>query len=56
MVFVTVSLGGMALAGPVMRWPRTAAPGVLLLPAIAAALIASLTLQDHPFASNGWAA
>ena len=56
MVFVTVSLGGMALAGPAMRWQRMAAPGVLLLPAAVSALIVSLILQDHPLASNGWAA
>ena len=55
-VFVAVSLGGMALAAPVVRWPRLATSGVLLLPALSVALILTLVLQDHPFELNGWAA
>ena len=56
MVFVAISLGGVALGGPAMRWQRMAVPGVLLLPAVVSALIVSLILQEHPLASNGWAA
>ena len=55
-VFVTVSLGGMAMAGPAVRWRRMATAGVLLLPALVAALTITLQFQDHPFESNGWAA
>ena len=55
-VFVTASLGGMALAAPLVRWPRLATSGVLLLPALPLALILTLALQDHPFESSGWAA
>ena len=55
-VFVAVSLGGMALAAPLIRWPRLATCGVLLLPALSSALILALALQDHPFESSGWAA
>ena len=55
-VFVAVSLGGMALAAPLIRWPRLITCGVLLLPALSSALILALALQDHPFESSGWAA
>ena len=55
-VFVTVSLGGMALAAPVVRWLRLATLGVLLFPALVLALILTLALQEHPFELNGWAA
>ncbi len=55
-VFVAVSLGGMALAAPLVRWQRLATCGVLLLPALPLSLILALALQDHPFESGGWAA
>ena len=55
-VFVTVSLGGMALAAPAVRWPRLAITGALLLPSLVLALIRTLAVQDHPFEMNGWAA
>ena len=55
-VFVTISLGVMALVGPVLNWRRMATSGVLLLPALVVALVITLRLQDHPFESNGWAA
>ena len=55
-VFVTVSLGGMALAAPAVRWPRLSASGVSLLPALAIALTHALSSQEHPFGSNGWVA
>ena len=55
-VFVAISLGGMALVGPAVGWQRMATSGVLLLPALALALIIALQLQDHPFGANGWAA
>ena len=54
--FVAVSLGGMAVAAPLVRWPRLATTGVLLLPTLPLALLLALVLQDHPFESNGWAA
>ena len=55
-VFVAVSLGGMALAAPLIRWPRLATSGVLLFPALPLSLLLALALQDHPFESGGWAA
>lgn len=55
-VFVTVSLGGMALAGPVVNWRRMAISGGLLLPALVWAFAVMTERQDHPFESNGWAA
>lgn len=55
-VFITISLGAMALVGPAVSWSRMATCGVLLLPALAWALIDTLDSQDHPFESNGWAA
>ena len=54
--FTAASLGGMALAAPLVRWPKLATAGVLLLPTLPLAMILTLALQDHPFASNGWAA
>lgn len=54
-VFVAVSLAGMALAAPLVRWPRLAASGVLLLPALPLALVLALVFHDHPFESTGWA-
>ena len=55
-VFVTISLGGLALAAPALRWRRLATLGVALLPALILALNGALSSQDHPFESNGWAA
>ncbi len=55
-VFVSASLGAMALAAPVVRWPKLATAGVLLVPTLPLAMIMTLGLQDHPFGSNGWAA
>ncbi len=55
-VFVTISLGGMALVGPVVNWRRMATAGALLVPSLLSALVLALQLQDHPFGSNGWAA
>ncbi len=54
--FVAVSLGGMALAAPLVRWPRLATSGVMLLPALPLSLILALVFPDHPFESSGWAA
>lgn len=55
-VFVTVSLGGLALAAPLVGWMRLRTVGVALLPALVVFLILALTLQSHPFGMNGWAA
>ena len=55
-VFVTISLAGLALAAPALRWPRLATLGVALLPALVLALNGALSSQDHPFEFNGWAA
>ena len=41
-VFVAVSLGGMALAAPLIRWPRLATSGVLLFPALPLSLLLAL--------------
>nr|MDE0500600.1 DUF2339 domain-containing protein [bacterium] len=54
--FTAASLGGMALAAPLVRWSKLATAGVLLLPVLPLAMIMTLALQDHPFGSNGWAA
>ena len=54
-VFVALSLGGMALAAPLVRWPRLSTAGVLLLPALPLSLILALVFQDHPFQLSGWA-
>ncbi|MCY4371703.1 MAG: DUF2339 domain-containing protein [bacterium] len=55
-VFVTVSLGGLALASPALDWPRLKTVGVALLPALVVFVILALTSQDHPLGRNGWAA
>ena len=55
-VFVTVSLGGLALVAPVIGWPRLETLGVSLVPALAGFLILALSWQDHPFGMTGWAA
>ncbi len=55
-VFVTVSLAGLALAAPRMAWPRLQTVGVSLLPALVVFLTLALTRQDHPLGMYGWAA
>ena len=55
-VFVMVSLGGLALAAPVIAWPRLETVGVSLLPSLVVFLILALTWQDHPLGMSGWAA
>ncbi|MDE0287105.1 MAG: DUF2339 domain-containing protein [bacterium] len=54
-VFVTVSLGGLALAAPLIGWMRLRTVGVALLPALALFLALALILQSHPFGMHGWA-
>ena len=54
--FAAASLGAMALAAPVVRWPKLAASGILLLPLLPLSLVVSLVLGDHPFQAYGWAA
>ncbi len=53
--FVAVSLGAMALAAPLIRWPKLAASGILLLAVLPLAFILALVFQDHPFETSGWA-
>ena len=56
LVFVVVSFGAaVALAGP-LRWPRLGALGLLVPPALVAALVVSLSTQAHPLDGFGWAA
>ena len=56
LAFVVVSSGAaVAAAGP-LRWPRLDALGLLIPPALVAALIVSLATQDHPLDRFGWAA
>ena len=55
-VFVTVSLGGLALAAPLSGWMRLKTVGVALLPALVVFLSLALNLQSHPFGMNGWVA
>ena len=55
-VFVTASLGGLALVAPVIDWPRLETVGVSLLPALAVFLVLALSRQDHPLGMTGWAA
>ena len=54
--FTAASLGGMALASPLVRWPKLATCGALLVPTLSLSMILTLVLQDHPFQSSGWAA
>ncbi|MCY4622525.1 MAG: DUF2339 domain-containing protein [bacterium] len=54
-VFVTVSLGGLALAAPLIGWMRLRTVGVALPPALVLFLALALTLQSHPFGTQGWA-
>ena len=56
LAFVAVSSGAaVAAAGP-LRWPRLDALGLLIPPALVAALVVSLSTQDHPLDHFGWAA
>ena len=55
-VFVMISLGGLALAAPVIAWPRLETVAVSLLPALVVFLILALTWQDHPLGMGGWVA
>ena len=56
LAFVVVSSGAaVAAAGP-LRWPRLNALGLLIPPALVAALVVSLSTQDHPLDRFGWAA
>ena len=56
LAFVVVSSGAaVAAAGP-LRWPRLDALGLLIPPALVAALVVSLSIQDHPLDRFGWAA
>ena len=56
LAFVVVSSGAaVAAAGP-LRWPRLDALGLLIPPALVAALVVSLSTQDHPLDRFGWAA
>ena len=52
--FVTVSLGGLALAAPIIGWMRLRTVGVALLPALVLFLALTLNMQTHPFGMNGW--
>lgn len=54
-VFVTVSLGGLSLAAPIIGWMRLRTVGVALLPALVLFLALTLNTQTHPFGMNGWA-
>lgn len=61
LVWTTACLGGAALAAPHLRWPRLAALGTAVLPAMAAALLITVVWEDsgllsHPFDEYGWAA
>ncbi len=53
-VFVTVSLGGLALAAPIIGWMRLRTVGIALLPALVLFLTLALIRQSHPFGMNGW--
>ena len=56
LAFVVVSSGAaVAAAGP-LRWPRLDALGLLIPPTLVAALVVSLSTQDHPLDRFGWAA
>ena len=56
LAFVVVSSGAaVAAAGP-LRWRRLDALGLLILPTLVAALVVSLSTQDHPLDRFGWAA
>ena len=56
LAFVVVSSGAaVAAAGP-LRWPRLDALGLLIPLALVAALVVSLSTQDHPLDRFGWAA
>ena len=56
LAFVVVSSGAaVAAAGP-LRWPHLDALGLLIPPALVAALVVSLATQDHPLDRFGWAA
>ena len=56
LVFVVVSsAAAVAAAGP-LRWPRLGVLGLLIPPALVAALVVSLATQDHPLDRFGWAA
>ncbi len=54
-VFVTVSLGGLALAAPMIGWMRLRTVGVALAPALVLFLALALIVQSHPFGMHGWA-
>lgn len=54
-VFVTVSLGGLALAAPMIGWMRLRTVGVALAPALVLFLALALMVQSHPFGMHGWA-
>ena len=55
LAFVAVSFGAaVAAAGP-LRWPRLNSLGLLIPPALVAALVVSLATQDHPLDHFGWA-
>ena len=61
LVWTSACLGGAALAAPHLRWPRLAALGTAVLPAMAAALYTAFLWEasgrlDHPFGEYGWAA
>lgn len=61
LVWTAACLGGAALAAPHLRWPRAAALGTAILPAMAAALLITVFWEDsgllsHPFDEYGWAA
>ena len=55
-VFVMVSLGGLAVAAPLIGWMRLRTVGVALLPALVMFLTLALTWQSHPLGMNGWVA
>ncbi|MDE0188210.1 MAG: DUF2339 domain-containing protein [bacterium] len=54
--FTAASLGCMSLAAPLVRWPKLATSGALLVPILPLSIILTLALQDHPFEAGGWAA
>ena len=56
LVFVMVSsAAAVATAGP-LRWHRLGVLGLLIPPVLVAALVVSLSTQDHPLDRFGWAA
>ena len=56
MVFVVASSAAAVAATGPLRWPRLDALGLLIPPALVAAVIVAFATQDHPLDRFGWAA